>query len=432
VYAAAGVYESTSALVFSGHSMICENGEVLAESKRFEKENALLIHDIDLELIQSRRLKNNGFMGCYVNGARKDYRFIEVPLKISDPNKLIKRNIPSNPYLPEEDKARNLALDNILNIQSIALARRLLFINTSKCVLGVSGGLDSALALLVAAKAMDFMEKGYENIRGIVMPGFGTTGRAFDNALNLMKALGVSISEISIKDACLQHFKDIDHDVNMHDIVFENSQARERTQIAMDIANKEKALQLGTGNMSEIALGFSTFGGDHISMYNVNCGVTKTIVRALVRRIADTNLFGEAASKVLFDILDMPISPELLPLDESGNTLQVTEEILGPYEVNDFFLFHMLANGFLPDKIVELAFCAFDGKYSREKLILMLKNFYRLFFTSQFKRACAPDGPKALGISLSNHGDLRMPSDASYNVWVKKLEEYEKHITGRI
>jgi len=425
VYAAAGIYESTSSLLFSGHSMICENGAVLAESQRFDKENALLVRDIDLELILNRRRKNNAFMDSYNNGAKRDYRFIPVPLKLSDPDKIM-RDIPSNPYLPGDKALWGSAFEDILSIQSISLAKRLSHIKAEKCVLGVSGGLDSALALIVAVKAIEFLEISRENIIGIVMPGFGSTDRAIDNAHGLMEALGVSIREISIKAACEQHFKDIGHDPALYDIVFENSQARERTQVAMDIANKEKALQLGTGNMSELALGFSTFGGDHISMYNVNCGVPKSLLRAMVSWIANTELFGKEVSRVLNDILDMPISPELLPPDTSGNSSQITEEILGPYEVNDFFLFHMLSNGFSPGKIVELAYNAFEGMYSRAKLINMLKNFYRLFFTAQFKRSSSPDGPKVLSVSLSSRGDWRMPSDASYNIWVKKLEEYER------
>ena len=424
-----GILESTSSIVLSGHSIICENGVVLAESKRFDKDTTLLIQDIDLELLQNKRRKNNAFMACHDNGARRDFRLVNVPLKVSDPLRPF-RNIEANPYIPENENLRKEAFEDVLKLQAIALAKRLSHIRTNKCVLGVSGGLDSALALLVAVKAIDFLGLDPKNITGIIMPGFGTTKKALLNARGLIKSLGVSMREISIKDACIQHFKDIGHDINTHDIVFENTQARERTQIAMDIANKEGALQLGTGNMSEIALGFSTFGGDHISMYNVNCGVPKTVVRALVKWISDTGLFGEEASGVLTDILDMPISPELLPTDDSGNTGQVTEKILGPYEVNDFFLFHVVANGFAPDKIVELAFCAFKEKYSRAKLASMLKNFYRLFFTSQYKRSAAPDGPKVLSICLSAVTDLRMPSDASYNTWVRKLEEYEEKIAN--
>ena len=422
VFAAAGASESSSALVFSGQSIIAENGVVLAESKLFEYENSLLIQDIDFELLQKKRQQNNGFMGCYDNGGRRTYKFIDIPITISTPPKLI-RNIPNNPYLPESEAARALACENIFNIQAMGLMKRLAHIEASKCVLGISGGLDSALALLAAVKTMDIMGLSRKNITGIVMPGFGTTDKALINAHALMDGLGISSREISIKDACMQHFKDIGHDPNVFDTVFENAQARERTQIAMDIANKEKAIVVGTSNMSEIALGFSTFGGDHLSMYNVNCGVPKTIVRIVTKWLADTNFFGDDVSKVLGDILAMPISPELLPVSPAGDTGQKTEEILGPYEVNDFFMFHILNGGFMPDKIVEMALHAFDGKYERAKLTAMLKNFYRLFFINQYKRSCAPDGPKAVAVSLSFGGDFRMPSDAAYNLWVRELEE---------
>ncbi|MCL2566233.1 MAG: NAD(+) synthase [Defluviitaleaceae bacterium] len=421
ICAMAGIWESTSALVFAGQSIIAENGVVLAENKRFEPENSLLIQDIDFELLQKKRQKNNGFMGCYYNGAKRDYWFIDVPIKINVPDKFV-RNITQNPYLPDTEPARTLACEDIFNIQSSALMRRLAHIKANKCVLGISGGLDSALALLAAAKTMDIMGLDRKNIIGITMPGFGTTDKALKNAYGLMEGLGITQKEISIKEACLQHFKDIGHDYSVHDTVFENAQARERTQILMDIANKESGIVVGTADMSEIALGFSTFGGDHLSMYNVNCGVPKTIVRIVTKWIADTNIFGKDVSKVLLDILAMPVSPELLPPSEHGNTTQITEEILGPYEVNDFFMFHMLNGGFMPVKIVEMALHAFNGKYERDKLVSMLKNFYRLFFINQYKRSCAPDGPKAVAVSLAASGDWRMPSDASYNLWLKELE----------
>ena len=294
-----------------------------------------------------------------------------------------------------------------------------------KCVLGISGGLDSTLALLVTAKTMEILKLDPKNIIGVAMPGFGTTEKALKNAFLLMGSLGITAREIDIKPACIQHFKDIGHDENTLDIVFENTQARERTQILMDIANKEGALMVGTSDMSEIALGFSTFGGDHMSMYNVNCGVPKTVIRVMSAWISDNNLFGSVASEAIRDVLAMPISPELLPPGSAGDTEQVTEEILGPYEVNDFFMYHVIDAGFAPGKIVELALYAFEGKYSRDKLTVMLRNFYRRFISSAYKRSCAPDGPKVMKNGLLSKGDLRMPSDVSYNLWVRELEKCE-------
>ena len=424
VFAASGVWESSCGGVFSGHSMICENGAVLIEGKRFSLESELLIGDIDIELIMNKRRRENGYMACHDNGGQRGYSIIEIPIKVCEPKKII-RHISANPYLPKDKSAQESACEDIFNIQSIGLMRRLAHVGAMKCVLGVSGGLDSTLALLVSVKAMELLGVGRENIIGLVMPGFGTTNRSLENAYALMKNLGITTREIDIKPACLQHFKDIGHDPNVYDIVFENTQARERTQIAMDIANKESAIMVGTANMSEIALGFSTFGGDHMSMYNVNCGVPKTIVRTMAQWLADTDMFGADVPKTLKSILEAPISPELLPPDESGNTEQKTEEIVGPYEVIDFFMYHMISSGFRPSKIIELALHAFGGEYSRKLLKIMLGNFYRRFFVNAYKRNCAPDGPKVMSIGLLSKGDLKMPSDVSYNLWLRELEEYE-------
>jgi len=424
VFAASGVWESGSNAVFSGHSLICENGAVLTESERFSLGSELLVSDIDVELIMNKRRRENGFMACYENGARREYRFIDIPIQIDDPNEIV-RPITTNPYLPEEKSACESALADIFNIQAVSLARRLSHIGAKKCVLGISGGLDSTLALLVCMRAMELLGGAREDVIGLVMPGFGTTKKSLENAYALMENLGITMREIDIKSACLQHFKDIGHDSSTHDIVFENAQARERTQIAMDIANKENALMVGTSNMSEIALGFSTFGGDHMSMYNVNCGLPKTVVRIMADWLADSDVFGEAVSRTVRDILDAPISPELLPPGSDGNTQQKTEEIVGPYEVNDFFMYHIIVAGFAPGKIIQLALHAFGEKYSRELLIAMLGSFYRRFFVNAYKRNCAPDGPKALGVGLLAKGDLRMPSDVSYKLWVAELEKYK-------
>ena len=424
VFAAAGIWESTSGVVFSGHNMICENGEVLAESKRFGLESELLVSDIDIELIQNKRRRENGYMACHNNGGRRDYRFIDIPINISAPDNIM-RKILKNPYLPADKSMRRLACEDIFTIQSMSLMRRLVHIGTKKCVLGISGGLDSTLALLVTVKAMELLGIERKSIIGLVMPGFGTTDKALKNAFSLMESLSIAFREIDIKAACLQHFKDIGHPEDLHDIVFENAQARERTQIAMDIANKEGALMVGTSNMSEIALGFQTFGGDHMSMYNVNCGLPKTVVRAMAEWISENEFFGKDVSEILKDILAMPISPELLPPGKDGETEQITEEIVGPYEINDFFMYHVISCAFGPDKIIELALHAFGERYSRAKLKSMLKDFYRRFFTSSYKRSCAPDGPKVMQISLLTKGDLRMPSDVSYNLWLRTLEECE-------
>jgi len=425
VYSSSGIWESTTDLVFAGHSLICENGVVLAESKRFQWDEYLLIHDLDFELIQKERQKNNGFMACANNGGFRAFRFIDIDLKL-EIHDTLKRSVKQNPFMPEDKSDFDKACEDIFNIQSIGLARRLDHIKAKKCVLAVSGGLDSTLALLAAVKAMDSLGLPRENVIGITMPGFGTTGRTHANALKLMEALGITFREISIKDACIQHFKDIGQVQDNFDVTFENAQARERTQIAMDIANMEGGLVVGTGDMSELALGFTTYNGDHMSMYSVNCGVPKTLVRIMVKWVADNAVLGEEIAPTLYDITATPVSPELLPADEKGVSNQITEEIIGPYEVNDFFMYYILDYGFAPDKIIYLARQAFGDKYTKKQFIIMLKNFYKRFFTQQYKRSCAPDGPKAVEIGLSPRGDWRMPSDASYNIWVKALEAMEE------
>ena len=427
VYSSSGIWESTTDLVFAGHSLICENGVVLAESDRFQWDEYLLIHDLDFELIQKERQKNNGFMACATNGGFRHFKFIDIALDLKIHDNL-KRSVKQNPFMPENKEMFDKACEDIFNIQSIGLARRLDHIHAKKCVLAISGGLDSTLALLAAVKAMNSLGLPRENIIGITMPGFGTTGRTRSNAVKLMEALGITSREISIKDACIQHFNDIGQALDNFDVTFENAQARERTQIAMDIANMEGGLVVGTGDMSELALGFTTFNGDHMSMYSVNCGVPKTLVRILVKWVADTAVLGAEIAPTLYDIVATPVSPELLPADEKGKSNQITEEIIGPYEVNDFFMYYILNFGFSPDKIIYLALQAFGDKYTKKQFIIMLKNFYKRFFTQQYKRSCAPDGPKAVEIGLSPRGDWRMPSDASYNIWVKALEVMENEL----
>ena len=427
VYSSSGIWESTTDLVFAGHSLICENGVVLAESDRFQWDEYLLIHDLDFELIQKERQKNNGFMACATNGGFRHFKFIDIALDLKIHDNL-KRSVKQNPFMPENKEMLDKACEDIFNIQSIGLARRLDHIHAKKCVLAISGGLDSTLALLAAVKAMNSLGLPRENIIGITMPGFGTTGRTRSNAVKLMEALGITSREISIKDACIQHFNDIGQALDNFDVTFENAQARERTQIAMDIANMEGGLVVGTGDMSELALGFTTFNGDHMSMYSVNCGVPKTLVRILVKWVADTAVLGAEIAPTLYDIVTTPVSPELLPADEKGKSNQITEEIIGPYEVNDFFMYYILNFGFSPDKIIYLALQAFGDKYTKKQFIIMLKNFYKRFFTQQYKRSCAPDGPKAVEIGLSPRGDWRMPSDASYNIWVKALEVMENEL----
>ncbi len=421
-YCASGIGESTTDMVFSGHSLICENGSVLRESSRFNKDPYILIADLDFELIRKERQKNNGFMACSQNGGRKDFRFVDIPLTLSDPAELLRPN-PQNPFLPDDPEEKSKCCEDMFHIQYIGLARRLEHTDIKKSVIAISGGLDSTLALLTVVKSHDFLGLPRENIIGITMPGFGTTGRTYNNAKELALSLGITLREISIKDACIEHFKNIGHDINTHDATFENAQARERTQIAMDIANMENAIVVGTGDLSELALGFTTYNGDHMSMYNVNCGIPKTLVRIIVTWLSSSEYFSGNTSKILLDIVDTPVSPELLPPSENGNPVQITEEIMGPYEINDFFLYYMLNYGFCPKKILFLAERAFGDKYSKLQYLSMLKNFYVRFFTQQFKRSCSPDGPKAVEIGLSPRGDWRMPSDASYSLWIQQLED---------
>ena len=421
VYSSSGVGESTQDMVFSGHGLIYENGTLLKESERFIKETQLIYADVDLELLQNDRMKNTTFSeNQYCHTA---FREITFSMKPQTNIEELQRIVKPHPFIPENNEYLDKRCQDIFNIQVAGLARRIEHTKAKSVVVGISGGLDSTLALLVSVKACDYLGISAKHVIGITMPGFGTTDRTYQNALSLMEALGIQTREISIQKAALQHFEDIGHDASIHDVTYENTQARERTQILMDIANKENGFVVGTGDLSELALGWATYNGDHMSMYGVNAGVPKTLIRVLVRWIAEYGSLYQKANEILFDVLDTPVSPELLPPDEKGNINQKTEEIVGPYELHDFFLYYVVRFGFSPSKILFLAEYAFKGEYERETLLKWLKNFYHRFFMQQFKRSCMPDGPKVGTISLSPRGDWRMPSDAFNHVWVEEVNK---------
>lgn len=420
VYAAAGNGESTTDVVFGGSSLIAENGAILSEGERFSFESRMITADIDVDRLRNDRLKNKSFsLSEYHLQEKNSYRYI----RIEQPEKKIELNryINPTPFVPTEDALLNERCEEIFAIQIGGLAKRLLHTSIQKAVVGVSGGLDSTLALLVMVKAYDKLGISRENIIGITMPGFGTTDRTYGNAIQLMKSLGITSVEISIVDAVNQHFKDIDQDANRHDITYENSQARERTQILMDYANKVNGLVIGTGDLSELALGWCTYNGDHMSMYAVNTGIPKTLVRTLVKWVADTQM-DEQSKTILHDVVDTPVSPELLPADENGEIAQKTEDVVGPYVLHDFFLYNVLRCGFSPAKIFFLAQHAFGNEYDKETILKWLKAFFRRFFSQQFKRSCLPDGPKVGSVNLSPRGDWRMVSDASAALWMKELD----------
>ena len=413
VYSSSGINESSTDLLFSGSSLIYENGKLLSENNRFDFNSNLIYSDVDIKRLVNDRRKNTSF----ISNTDKEYRNIYFT---TSKNNLISRKYSKYPFVPSNEDKREERCKEIINIQSSALAKRLKHTNIKKCVIGVSGGLDSTLAFLVIKKAFEKLKIDNKNIIAVTMPGFGTTNRTYENALDLIKINNATLKEIDIKKACLVHYSDIDQDINNHDITYENAQARERTKILMDIANKENALVIGTGDLSELALGWCTYNGDHMSMYSVNSSIPKTLVKYLVKYIADTD---KKNKKVLYDILSTPISPELLPTDEKGNIKQITEDKIGPYILHDFYLYHFFRYGASPKKIYILAVNTFENEYSKEEILKWLKVFIKRFFTQQFKRSCMPDGVKVGSISLSPRGDLRMPSDASYNIWIKELEE---------
>lgn len=406
VYASAGFGESTTDVVFAGNALIAENGKMIAESKRFSFEPQLVISEIDVDLLRSERIRNTNFADLK---EKNDYRTINFQTVIPADNFVLSRTLNKHPFVPSLAN-RNESCEEIFSIQVSGLAQRWQHTNARTMVIGISGGLDSTLALLVAVKTADKLGISRDKITGITMPGFGTTGRTYNNAIQLMKSLGITALEIPIKDACLLHFKDIGHDINVHDVTYENVQARERTQILMNIANMQNGLVVGTGDLSELALGWATYNGDHMSMYGVNSGVPKTLVRYLVEWAAHQT--DKASEAILLDVLNTPVSPELLPAANDGTISQKTEDLIGPYELHDFFLYYLVRFGFSPAKILMLSIHAFSGDYSKEIIEKWLKVFLRRFFSQQFKRSCMPDGPKVGSVNLSPRGDWRMPSDA--------------------
>ncbi|MDR1344084.1 MAG: NAD(+) synthase, partial [Tannerellaceae bacterium] len=419
VYAAAGYGESTTDLVFAGGGMIAENGVILEESERFAREDRLVVSEIDVLNMRHDRRASAGFMrGAMHTGCRQT---VCVPFDLPSKTGVeLTRAIDAHPFVPPDNEALEERCEEIFNIQVAGLSRRMEHIGANTAVVGISGGLDSTLALLVAVRTFDVLGVSRRKILGVTMPGFGTTKRTYTNAIDLMRALGVTMREISIERACLGHFEDIGHDPSVHDTTYENSQARERTQILMDIANRENGLVIGTGDLSELALGWATYNGDHMSMYGVNAGVPKTLVRYLVEWVANSRV-DEASRDTLLDIASTPISPELIPADAGGNISQRTEDLVGPYELHDFFLYHFLRFGSTPAKIDHMARIAFEGKYDGATIRRWLRIFLSRFFAQQYKRSCLPDGPKVGSVSLSPRGDWRMPSDASATLWLGSL-----------
>ena len=418
IYADAGEGESTQDVVYSGHHLICENGSVLAEAKRFT--NEIIYADIDVQKLAAERRKMTSFPG----GQTDDYFEQEFSLEVKE-NK-ITRTFPKAPFVPDNQDERDKRCDEILSLQSMGLKKRLEHTNCKHAVVGISGGLDSTLAVLVTARAFDLLDIPRENLICVTMPCFGTTDRTYQNAVSLIKELGATLKEVRIEKAVRQHFADIGHDENNHDVTYENSQARERTQILMDMANQYNGMVIGTGDMSELALGWATYNGDHMSMYGVNCSIPKTLVRYLVRYYADM-AENEKLKKVLYDVLDTPVSPELLPPKE-GEIAQKTEDIVGPYELHDFFLYYVLRCGFTPEKMFRLAVYTFEGEYDKETIYKWLYTFCHRFFRQQFKRSCLPDGPKVGTVSVSPRGDLRMPSDASDGLWKQSLDRIRQSL----
>jgi len=417
LYASAGAGESSTDLVYAGDSLVSEYGQVLAETGRFGFSTDIALADIDLQRLVSERRRNNTFAAPL---RERRWRKVAIPLKESSVDKLL-RPLDPTPFVPHDEALRAERCREIFAIQTTALAKRLQHTGSRSAVIGISGGLDSTLALLVTVKAMRRLGRAETDVVAVTMPGFGTTARTRGNAEKLADLLGVTLKTVSIDAAVRQHFADIGHDESRHDIVFENAQARERTQILMDVANQEEGLVVGTGDLSELALGWCTYNADHMSMYSVNAGVPKTLVRYLVSWCADEEFEGKI-SEVLHDICATPVSPELLPPDENGEIAQHTEATVGPYELHDFFLFQVVRQQFAPRKVLVLAEQAFAGRYERAEILRWLRVFYRRFFAQQFKRSCLPDGPKVGSVALSPRGDWRMPSDASAALWLAELD----------
>ncbi len=421
IYSSAGFGESTTDLVFAGNALIFENGNLIAAAERFCFEPQLITSDIDIDRLRSLRQRTSTYLL-----KDSDYKITASEIVFSQ-NQVdyakfpFERSYNPTPFVPSGESQMHERCNEIFNIQVNGLAQRIIKSFAKSLVIGISGGLDSTLALLVCIQTVDKLKMPRESIVGITMPGFGTTDRTYNNAINLMKRLGVTIREISIKDACLQHFKDLGIDGSVHDVTYENSQARERTQILMDAANQTSGIVIGTGDLSELALGWATYNGDHMSMYGVNTSIPKTLVKYLVKWVALHNLDKQACD-ILMDIIDTPISPELIPADENGDILQKTEDLVGPYELHDFFLYHFIRFADKPSKIFFLAQKAFENKYDRDTIKKWLTIFFRRFFAQQFKRSCLPDGPKVGSVTLSPRGDWRMPSDISAAMWLKEIE----------
>jgi len=415
IYCSAGDGESTQDVVYSGHNLIAENGTLLAESRRFCNES--IYTELDIARLNEERRRMSTFV-------TSDESYINIEFSLKEEKTELTRFVDPAPFVPGNKADREKRCEEIFMIQAMGLKKRLEHTHAATAVVGISGGLDSTLALLVMVKAFDLIGKDHKDIVAVTMPGFGTTDRTYDNAVSLIHSLGATFREVSIVDSVRVHFKDIGQDEAVHDVTYENGQARERTQILMDIANKSGGMVIGTGDMSELALGWATYNGDHMSMYGVNASVPKTLVRHLVRYYADT-CGDEMLQRVLYDVLDTPVSPELLP-PEDGKISQKTEDIVGPYELHDFFLYYILRFGCTPKKIYRLAKYAFDGIYDTETIQKWLKTFYRRFFSQQFKRSCLPDGPKVGTVAVSPRGDLRMPSDASAGIWMEELEHLEE------
>lgn len=431
VYSSSGFGESTQDVVYGGNALIYENGQLLCEGERFALQNQLRTAQIDIESLRSDRRNNTTFVNAQRCIQNQDTHFVEAE-DIRQHGFTLNRPVNPHPFIPAHCNMEE-SCSEIFNIQQMGLARRLIHTHVKTVLIGVSGGLDSTLALLVCAKTFEKLKLDRKGIIGVTMPGFGTTDRTYNNAINLMKSLGITIKEINISKSVLQHFEDIGQDVSVHDVTYENSQARERTQILMDLANKLGGLVIGTGDLSELALGWATYNGDHMSMYGVNSSIPKTLIEYLVKHIAQTVDAESAAT--LMDIVATPISPELIPADKEGNICQKTEDLVGPYELHDFFLYHFLRHGFSPKKIFILAQKAFQGnnelypetgQYDDKTILHWLYIFYRRFFIQQFKRSCLPDGPKVGSVSLSPRGDWRMPTDALVSDWLRQIEQIGK------
>ena len=418
VYSSCGFGESTSDAVFSGTAFIAENGTILAKNRRFATDSQLTISEIDTELLRHKRRVSKTFAAaCKQQKETIGYtRIAQQQVTITE----LTRSISTQPFIPEGEQLNDVCSE-ILSIQALGLAKRIEHTNAKSCVIGISGGLDSTLALLVIAHAFDILKRDHKDIIGVTMPGFGTTDRTYTNALKLMESLGITVREIPIREACKQHFCDIGHDISIHDVTYENSQARERTQILMDISNQTNGFVVGTGDLSELALGWATYNGDQMSMYGVNASVPKTLVQHLTRWAA-ANIVDSATGTILLDIVDTPISPELTPADENGEIKQKTEDLVGPYELHDFFLYNFMQNGYSPAKIYYVTRHAFAGKYDDATIKKWFTIFFRRFFTQQFKRSCMPDGPQVSSCTLSPRGGWQMPSDASYAMWMEECE----------